>query len=432
MILRPASLVGACLITLAMLTLSAGAAPAENRLTLQRAIEAALAGNPELKSFQFRFRASDALRSQAALRPPVEVGLEAENILGSGAYKSVDTAETTLALSHVLELGGKREARIGLADASRGVLEADLRARQLDVLTEVTRRFIDVAEKQERLRLTRLARGLVERTVSESQKRVTAARSPHVELDRANIAQDRAVLDERRAEAELTAARRQLAATWGAQDFLIGGVSYDFVDADLYAVPRIGETEELQARVAANPDFLRYASEKRLRESELRVAATTRRPDVTFSAGVRRFEETGDHAVVASFSVPLFSKRRSAPFADQARANLDLTIAQQEMATLRARATLLELHTLLKHAVNEVETLKGRTLPSMQEALQETEYAYKRGRYSYLELVDAQREYVAIQDSLIDAGTDAHLLQAEIERLTSAPLSPTTDLRSQP
>jgi cobalt-zinc-cadmium efflux system outer membrane protein len=59
----------------------------------------------------------------------------------------------------------------------------------------------------------------------------------------------------------------------------------------------------------------------------------------------------------------------------------------------------------------------------MEEALQETQYAFERGRYSYLELVDAQREYLAVQRERIDAAALAQVLAIEIERLTNAPLA---------
>ena len=70
------------------------------------------------------------------------------------------------------------------------------------------------------------------------------------------------------------------------------------------------------------------------------------------------------------------------------------------------------------------QSLETTTIPTMEEALRETEYAFERGRYSYLELVDAQREYLAVQSERIDASTLAQLLAAEIERLTNAPLAP--------
>src|SRR3546814_17870531 len=55
-------------------------------------------------------------------------------------------------------------------------------------------------------------------------------------------------------------------------------------------------------------------------------------------------------------------------------------------------ATLYELLQQLRQAVLEARTLKDDMQPRAEEALKETRYAYERGRYGYLELVDAQRE----------------------------------------
>src|SRR3546814_12840273 len=87
-------------------------------------------------------------------------------------------------------------------------------ARQLDVLAEVTRRFITVATRQEQLALAREALKLAEKTVSGARTRVDAAKSPHTALDPASIGLDRARLDERRALVQLDTARKQLAAHW--------------------------------------------------------------------------------------------------------------------------------------------------------------------------------------------------------------------------
>src|SRR3546814_10691572 len=81
-------------------------------------------------------------------------------------------------------------------------------ARQLDVLAEVTRRFITVATRQEQLALAREALKLAEKTVSGARTRVDAAKSPHAELDRASIGLDRARLDERRAIVQLDTDRK--------------------------------------------------------------------------------------------------------------------------------------------------------------------------------------------------------------------------------
>jgi cobalt-zinc-cadmium efflux system outer membrane protein len=401
---------------------SAAATP----LTLKQAISAALSGNPELQAFAFQFRAQDARARQAALRPALQASLEVANVLGTGKMRGINDAEATFALSQVIELGGKRAARVAAAQAGSSVLDIERQARQLDVLAEVTRRFIAVAGHQERLRLAHTARELAEQTLAASDHRVNAAKSPHAELDRAHIALDRARLDERRASVKLEAARKQLAATWGESQPIIAGQTVGRVEADLFTLPPTGDYAELLARLAANPDFLRFASAARLRDAELRLATTLRQPDLTLGGGVRRWQATQDKALVVSFSIPLFAGRRGESYVAEAQAKRELVDAERQIAQIKAQATLYELHKELGYAVLEAETLKNDILPRAEEALKETGYAYERGRYSYLELVDTQREYLAMQAELINASTDAHSLRTEIERLTNAPLTSDT------
>ena len=413
----------ACCLLMPLLATGAHAQDSASPLTLRQAIDAALSGNPELAVFAFEFRAEDARTQQASLRPAPELSTDIENILGSGEASGTNSAEFTLALSQVIELGGKRDARVSVAQARRSAIEVDRQIRQLDVLAEVTRRYIAVGSLQEHVRLAGIGRALAQKTIAGAEKRVNAAKSPHVELDRAHIALDRARLVEQRTAAQLEAARKQLAATWGESTPIIDGRPFGEVVADLYKLQSVDDFQELLARLDANTDFLRFASEARVRDAELRLATTLRKPDVTLGGGMRRLEATQDQAFVASISMPLFSGRRATSVIAESRAVRERVDVDRQIAAIKAKTTLYELHSELGLAVLEARTLMNDTLPRSREALTETEYAYERGRYSYLELVDAQREYLSVESELIDAATAAHLMRAEIERLTNAPLA---------
>lgn len=413
----------ACFMAATLLASAAGGAAEPDGLTLREAVAAAMANNPELGAYAYKLRAAQAREQQASLRPAPELAIEAENFAGSGETRAVDAAETTLALSQVLELGGKRGARVELARAGSGAVDVEREVAQLDVLAEVSRRFIAVARAQERLALAHSATALGERTVEASQRRVNAARSPHAELDRARIALDRYRLEEQASVADMDTARRQLAAMWGASLPVVDGRAFSEVRAELFALPQPGDFDALAARLAVNPDFLRYTADARLRDAELRLATTLRRPDLTLSVGLRRFESTDDQAFVASLALPLVRGRRAEAHVAEAQANRERVGAERSAAEVRAQAMLYALHRQLARSVAEASTLNDDIRPRAAEALKETEYAYTRGRYSYLELVDAQREYLSVQAALIDAAASAHGLRVEIERLTNTPLS---------
>src|SRR5688572_13173824 len=205
------ALVAACS---ALLAGVAGAEP----LTLVNAIEQTLARNPELNIYTPRLDAARGEASGASLRPPFTLQAETQDALGTGRASSFDSAETTVALSHVVELGNKRALRVRAAEAGTAALDAERAAAELDVLAEVTRRFIHVASDQEHLALTQRATALAEENVDAAEARVRAARAPDVEARRARVAHARAAIEQEHAEHELLTSRRKLAALWGDRD----------------------------------------------------------------------------------------------------------------------------------------------------------------------------------------------------------------------
>jgi cobalt-zinc-cadmium efflux system outer membrane protein len=403
----------ACLIFAASSVAGAAEAPP---LTLHDAIERALAGNPDLQGRAFALRAAEGRVEQAGLRPNPELSLALENFAGSGATQGADVLESTLSLSQVIELGDKRGHRVGVASAERESVVLEQQGRQLDVLAEVAQRFIAVVAAQEQLSLAGQVEALTQSTLDAMDRRVQAARSPQAERSRAAIARIRARLDRQRAEQTLQSARLQLAALWGSGDWQFGDAQ-----ADLYAVPAI-EFATLAGRIHRNPDLLRLATEGRLREAEQRLAQAQRRPNLQVGAGVRRFEDSGDSAFVAALSIPLPAFDRNQGAITEARAQSELNAIQRRAAEARARATLRALHQEFVVARQEAEALRTEVVPQAERALVQTESVFTRGRYSYLELVNAQRELMDARRAAIDAAADAHRLVAELERLTAEPL----------
>jgi outer membrane protein, heavy metal efflux system len=405
----------------AFLSCTAPQAAAEE-LTLASAIERTLARNPDLRVYAPRLRAARERVAVAAQRPPLELQAETQDAFGTGRASGFDSAETTFALSHVIELGGKRGLRSDAANATAAVVDAERAAAELDVLAEVTRRLIHVAADQQHLELTMRATQLAEDNVTAATARVAAARAPDVELRRARVTSARAAVEQEHAEHELLTSRRKLAAMWGD-----GEATFERVSADLYALPQSESYEALVARLAGNPDFLRFASEERLRDAELRVAEAHAQTDFTVRAGVRLLHDTNDEAFVFGVTMPLRAAARSRNGIAAVRAEREQTAAEREAHRVRAEAQLFELFQELRHAITEAEVLRTTVLPEMEAALEATRYAFDRGRYSYLEWVDAQRELVEVQRALIDAAANAHLYRTEIERLTGEPLQAPTE-----
>ena len=111
-------------------------------LGLEDAIARTLKNNPQLYQYRFRQQSLIAQRESSSLAPAMNLGLEIENIAGSGEFDGVDSAETTLALSSVIELGAKARSRVAVIDARTDRLVFERQAATLDLLGELTALFI--------------------------------------------------------------------------------------------------------------------------------------------------------------------------------------------------------------------------------------------------------------------------------------------------
>lgn len=393
-------------------------------LTLADAIAATLLRNPALQSADFDLRVSEVRIAQANLRPNPELGIALENF--GGSLGGSDRLESTLSLSQVIELGDKRSRRTDVARIGRDTVAVEREAKQLDVLADVTRRFIDVAAQQEQLLLIRRSGDLSEKNLAAISRRVAAARSPEAEKNRAVIALGRARLEEKQAEQTLLSGHRRLAALWGSTEPRFGDAK-----ADLFDLPPVASFDELVGKLKSNPDFLRFASEARLRDAEWQLATAEAKSNVTVGAGLRRFEETGDTGFVVNFAMPIPLANRNQGAIREAALRRDQTVVDQQAAFITTQATLFEFYQSLQFSRAQVASLREQLIPQADAALAQTRYGYERGRFSYIELADAQRELITLQRDAIGAAATYHRVRAEIERLTNTSLANTSSTAIQ-
>jgi len=391
--------------------------PAEETLTLRQAVALALEKSPELAMFSAEIRAAEARVLQAGLLPNPEADVTLEDFAGTGIFGGTRELQTTLQLSQLIELGGKRTGRRDAAAVARELTGSEYAVKRVDVLADVTEKFISVVGAQEQLNLEREATAAAESALNAVRARIVAGKTPALEEKKAAIALARSRIAEEHAEHELAATRRKLAATWGGTE-----TTFASVTADLYAVRALPGFDGLAGRIVSSPEIARWTTEKRLRESEVRLARTKRAPDVTLSAGVRRLEGFDDYALVAGVSVPLPLFDRNQGGIAESEALLDKSESGRRAAETRLYAMLFTVYQELSHAALEVQTTQREILPQAEEAFQMAEDGYRQGRFSYLELLDAQRTVLEVKEEYLAAALTYHKLVVEIERLTGQPL----------
>lgn len=401
---------------LLLLTGATAATPGGKALALGEALSRTLERSPVLASFPYRERIAEARVLQAGLRPNPELDAELENFAGSGPYQGTNAASLTLALSQLIEMGDKRERRAALAEIQRDLLGTDYAIARLDVLAEAARRFVRVARDQALLEVALQEQAMTERAVELAEQRAESGRSSSVEVSQARIAEANARMQQEHAEHELLASRVHLAASWGELEPDFGSV-----DAPLFSLPSTPPYETLRAGLEVAPALERYLTLDRVHAARLRLAEARARQDARVGVGVRRFEDTGDTALLLRFSIALPVSDRNQGAIAAARQERRLSEAERRQVRIDIHAALFSLYQELAHARTELAMLEKTVLPEASQALQVIEAGYQTGRFSYLELIEARRQHLQAKRSAIEAAARFHILLLELERLTGQP-----------
>ena len=251
-------------------------------LTLGGALQRALAASPRLTAAERDIGIATGQRIQAGALLNPELSYEQDNSFGSGIYRGTKSAETTLQISQLFELFGKREARIAAGQAGLEGATIERKAVRLQVLSETAIAFLSVLGLQRRIQILDDQVAAIDQLSPLLQRRVDAGASSPAETGRAEVAAALAKADRERTKAALSSARRELA-------ILIGETSPKFaaVSGRLDTTGRPPSFQAVVAAIDANPQLVRWNAVYAQRNAELLLARLKPYPDVRLSAGWR-------------------------------------------------------------------------------------------------------------------------------------------------
>lgn len=390
------------------------AEPAE--LTLRDALSLALQRNPELAAFSQEVRATEAAVLQAGVLPNPVLGFGADNLNNSRKAKAGDR-EASLQIGQLIELGGKRAARIRLAETGRDLANWDYEAKRIEVLTQVAQRFIGVLVSQNRETLAEESAGLARQVADAVGKRVQAGKVSPVEETKARLALASAEVELEQAKRERIAARQALGALWGEPN-----PRFRAALGDLDKLPPLPGYESLAERMRNNPQLARWTTEISRRQAGVEAERAQAVPDVTVSAGVTRFSQFDDRAYMVGISIPLpvFDRNRGGVL--EASRRLDKAADERRAAEARLLTELAQAYQRLAAIDREIQTLRTILLPGAQSAFDAATKGYQLGKFGFLDVQDSQRTLFQTRLQHLRALADYQRGVSEIERLVGGPL----------
>jgi cobalt-zinc-cadmium efflux system outer membrane protein len=386
------------------------------QVTLAQALALTLKQNPELAAFSWDVRSAEARVLQARLRPNPEFGVQSEDIAGSKQSTGFSHSQTTLQLSQLLELGGKRSARVHEATFGRELAKLDYETKRLDILKKTAQAFVEVLSAQERVRLAQENLELASGLITDIRKRIEAGKASAIEQTRSEVAVASARIELDQAKRSLITARQHLAAQWGSAQ-----PKFARVVGDLEHVTYLPSFENLSLSLVQNPKIARWEPETDQREATLRLQQAQAVPNITLSAGPRYISETGEWTNVIGFSLPLPLWNRNQGAILEAKHQLAKADDEKRSAVTRLSSELNDAYQTVARTSNEIHVLKESVLPGAEKAADAIRQGYEAGRFSYLDVNEARRTLTAARLQYLQALSDYHKSVAEIEALTVRP-----------
>ncbi|MBL1216724.1 MAG: TolC family protein [Planctomycetes bacterium] len=395
--------------------------PLTGSITLRQALAAALLRSPALSAYAYDVRAAEADVIQASVLPNPTIEFEVEEFAGTNDRAGFTSAEESIRLSQVIELGGKRSARHTLAAAKAAVSGWDYEIQRISVLCRTAADYIALISAQRQYEWSGQAMQLAQQVADAIEARVESGKSPPLERSKARVLMAQATLEHNRAERELATARIRLVSNWGADE-----PAFAMATGDLDAVTAPPELDDILGQIEANPELARWAAVLSVSQAEHHLAQTQRTSDLKVGAGLSYYNETDDVAFSAGVSLPLQIFDRNDGAIAAARMRLLGDRRRMELAQVAVRSELTRIHLDLESAFLELQALERDMLPAAQDAFDSAQHAFRSGKVGALDLLDAQRTLIGSHRQLLDAETTYHLTLIRAEQLIGAPLHGST------
>jgi cobalt-zinc-cadmium efflux system outer membrane protein len=366
-------------------------------ISLDQAVDLALAHNHSLKASRTLILQNQAQEITANLRPNPTLGLDSQFVPFfspqdfSGANLD-ETQQFDVGISYLFERGHKRQRRLQAARDQTAVTRAQTGDAERTLAFNVGQQFVSVLLAESTLQFALEDLKSFQQTVDISEAQLNAGSLS--EGDYLKIK-----LQLLQFQTDVSSARlAKVQALVGLREFL----GYDAVPAnfdvigDLAYQPLQIKLEDLQMKgLRERPDYRAAELGITAAQSQILLAKANAKVDVTGTYDFTHVSGENTASLFANFELPIFNRNQG----EIARTGYALTQAQEQ----RQAAS----DTVLSDVANAYEAVRSNDevvqlyisgyRKEAQESRDISEYAYKRGAASLLDFLDAERSYRAVE-----------------------------------
>jgi cobalt-zinc-cadmium efflux system outer membrane protein len=383
----------------ALFLLPGGAAAGQNTtlISLDQAIDLALAHNHSLKANRTLILQNQAQEITANLRPNPTLGVDTQFIpfFSPQDFSGTNLDQTQqfdIGIGYLFERGHKRQRRLQAARDQTAVTRAQVTDAERTLAFNVGQQFVGVLLAESTLQFALEDLKDFQQTVDISQLQFKAGyigEGDYLKIKLQLLQFQTDVSSARLAKVQaLTGLRGMLGYDTVPPNFdVIGDLAYQ---------PLQAKVEDLQARaLRERPDFRAAELGITAAQSQYLLAKANAKVDVNGTYDFTHVSGENTASIFANFELPIFNRNQG----EIARTNYALAQAKEQ--ELSASETVLSDVANAYEAVRSndevVQLYTSGYLKQAQDSRDISEYAYKRGAASLLDFLDAERSYRSTQ-----------------------------------
>jgi outer membrane protein TolC len=408
--------------------------PPQTVLSLEEAIERALAVSPTMAQAEAGVRSAEAGRRSAygAYLPTVNANTGASRSSSNRFNPQTNTTVTGSSNSYNAGLnagvdiwnGGRRGAEIDDAAATLEAARATAQQRRFDVVLAAETAFYDVLRREELMRVAAARIRRAEQSLAAADRRLQVGTAT-----RSDVLRSRLELNDAR-QAELTERTAWTVATYAlgrvtGVDDRVGAALAEPVGVRSLAL----SDEELRTIVeSSSPAVITARADVRSAEAAVSVARASYFPTLRASSNLNWFNNefsfdqgTSSWNLGLSVSLPVFNGFQRETNATRARVAEDVARFELRDARRGARVDLERLLGALRLAEERL-VLTAEAVEVAREDLRVQDERYRLGASTILDLITSQLNLAQAETDEIAARYDYQIARAELEALVGRDL----------
>lgn len=398
-------------------------------LTADDLVAYALEHNLELQAMRKEIDAAKALVKQARLRPNPTIDLSVSKGVTS-ADRNID-ANVMLPL----ELGGRRGARVAVAERQVEVREHEFTNRERLLAAEVRMKFADTLAQILKLSLTDELVASNQQSFNLVAARVLEGATPPLEQNMVLVELNRLKSMRESAEGKVEVAMlalRNLVGMPPEEPLRLRGNFDNLIDQ----LPTVSETTE--RALHERPDLLAARSAENVALAQIEQARSEGRLDASLLAGyehmifgfpVKGFDDVGRLQPVQggfnylkfgiSLDVPVRNKNQGA--VEAAVAESDAAKRRREFAELAVRHDVATAYAQYDRAARAMEIFRVGVQQQARANLDVVRQTYELGSKTLLDYLGEQRRFIEFENDFVDSQLAVYNARVEIKRAAASP-----------